>query len=263
MAARLRGQGSGGGARASATRVGNSSPHAPETFLMNWAYLGALDFGVIWDYREQLLAGLGTTLLLMTVGSFAGLALGTVLAMGSQSKHRIVRLLIVVYVEVWRNTPLLVQIFWIHFALPMLTGINTSALTSGIIALVANVTAYFAEIVRAGIQAVDRGQWEAARALGLPAIAQWYRVILPQALRIVVPPIVNLLVSLLKATAILSVLSINDLMRVVISISNYTFKPVEFLTFAALVYFAVGATIGGIGRHFERRLASGGRKYGV
>jgi len=90
--------------------------------------------------------------------------------------------------------------------------------------------------------------------LGLPALVQWRKVILPQAFRIVLPPLVSLTVSLLKATAILSVLSINDLMRVTASLSNYTFKPVELYSFAALVYFSAGALISGLGTRLEHRM---------
>lgn len=221
--------------------------------MLNWDYLAALDFGVVWQYRWQLFRGFETTVLLLIASATMGLGFGSILAMASQSKFKSLRWSVIVYVEIWRNTPLLVQLFWIHFALPMITGINTTALQSGLIALTANVTAYFAEIVRAGIESVDRGQWEAARALGLPPLVQWRKVILPQAFRIVLPPLVSLTVSLLKATAILSVLSINDLMRVTASLSNYTFKPIELYSFVALVYFGAGMLISGLGTRLERR----------
>ena len=222
--------------------------------MVNWDYIASLDFWIVWKYHNQLLVGFGVTLMLLAAASVMGLAFGSVLAMVSQSRIKFLRWLVVVYVEVWRNTPLLVQLFWIHFALPMITDINTTALESGLIALTANVTAYFSEIIRAGIQAVEKGQWEAAHALGLPRRRLWQHVILPQAFRAVVPPLVNLLISLMKATAILSVLSINDLMRVTASISNYTFKPIEFITAAAVVYFLFGSLMGHFGTRLERYL---------
>ena len=127
--------------------------------MLNWEYLRALDFGVVWQYRWQLLQGFETTVLLLVASAVMGLVFGSMLAMASQSKFTPLRWLVIIYVEFWRNTPLLVQLFWIHFALPIVTGINTTALQSGLIGITANVTAYFAEIVRAGIQSVDRGQW--------------------------------------------------------------------------------------------------------
>ena len=222
--------------------------------LVNLDFLTSLNFGVVWEYRWQLLAGFGTTLELLLVSGVLGLCFGSVLAIASQSRVRPLGWLVIIYVEVWRNTPLLVQLFWIYFALPLLTGINTTALESGLIALTANITAYFSEIVRAGIQSVDEGQWEAARALGLRPVVVWRKVILPQAFRIVLPPLVNMTVSLLKATAILSVLSINELMRVATSLANYTFKPVELYSFVALVYFGAGLVASTIGNGIERRM---------
>ena len=106
-----------------------------------------------------------------------------------------------------------------------------------------NISAYYTEIVRAGVEAVPRGQWDAAHALGLPAPVRWQWVILPQALRIMVPPTANLLLSVFKATAILSVLTIGELMRETTRISNYTFKPVEMFTAAAVIYALTGLLI--------------------
>jgi polar amino acid transport system permease protein len=220
---------------------------------MNIQYIQSLDFGAIWQYRTQFAWGVTVTILLLMASGSLGLLLGILVAIMRQSKARPFRLFSVAYVELWRNTPLIVQLFWIQFALPMLTGITTSALVSGLIALVGNVTAYFAEIVRAGIQSIDRGQWEAGRALGLQPVAMWRKVILPQALRIVIPPLTSLVVSLLKATAILSVLSINDLMRVTTSLANYSFRPVELFSSAAVIYFLVGICISKIGAYLERQ----------
>lgn len=226
---------------------------------MNWDYLAALNFGVAWTYREPLLAGFRVTLMLTAVASLVGLAGGTLLAMISQAKLQPLRWCVAAYVELWRNTPLLVQLIWIHFALPLLTHINTTVLQSGLIALSANVTAYFTEIIRAGIEAVDQGQWEAADALGLPRWSKWRFIVLPQATRIVIPPLASMVISLFKATAILSILSINDLMRVTASLSNYTFKPVELYTIAAIVYFLTGMLMTRASNWIERNYAKSER----
>jgi polar amino acid transport system permease protein len=220
---------------------------------MNVQYLLSLDFSAVWEYRSQLARGFGVTIGLLLLSAVCGFLLGAALAVLGQSKRRLFRLFSTTYVEIWRNTPLIVQLFWIHFALPVFTGFTTSAILSGLVALVGNVTAYFAEIMRAGIQSVDRGQWEAGRALGLPARALWQKIIFPQALKIVIPPLTSLSVSLLKATSILSVLSINDLMRVTTSLSNYTFRPVELFTAVALIYFLTGVGLSKLGAYLERR----------
>ena len=221
-------------------------------------YLLSLHFSVVWQFAAQIGLGLAMTLFLWLSSGISGLVLGTLLAIMGRSANRLVRLLVDAYIEIWRNTPLLVQLFWVYFALPSLTGVTTTALQSGLLALTGNVTAYFAEIIRAGIQSVDRGQWDAANALGLHRYALWRTVIVPQVIRIVLPPLTSLYISLLKATAILSVLSISELMRVVTSLSNNTFRPVELLTFAAVLYSVAGLVVAGLGAFLEKRMSVSG-----
>jgi polar amino acid transport system permease protein len=222
-------------------------------FRVNWSIVKALDPSVIWRYKSALLYGYGTSLMITGVATALGLAAGTIFAVLSQSPIPLLRWIIVAYIEAFRNTPLLVQLIWIHFALPLLTGVSTTALQSGIIAITLQVTAYFTEIVRAGIEATPRGQWDAAYALGLTAWTRWSKVILPQAARIIVPALVNLFISLFKATAILTVLSINELMTMVYRISNFTYKPIELYTFAALIYFITGYAMSQLAGRIELR----------
>jgi len=220
---------------------------------LDWDYVAGFDFRIVWSYRETLFRGFAATLAFTLAGIGFGILIGTLAAMASQSRWRFVRWLIAAYVEFWRDTPLLVQLIWIHFALPYLTGIQTTVGISGLIGLTLNTGAYHCEIVRAGIEAVPRGQWEAAYALGLPGRVRWRRVILPQAIRIIVPPTVSLFISVFKATAILSILSVSELMRQVVGLSNFTYKPVEFYTAGALIYVAAGLAFSMAARHIERR----------
>jgi len=209
-------------------------------YQLNWELIRSMEFGVVWEYRYPLIKGLGITLLLTAIAGGLGLFFGTILAVLSQSPLAPIRWLVVAYVELFRNTPLLVQLIWLHFAMPAFTGINTTALESGILAITLQASAYFSEIVRAGIQSVPKGQWEAAFALGLPARTRWTRVILPPAIRTMIPPLVNLTISFFKASAILSVLQVSELMTVTNRISNVTFKPVELFSAAAVAYFLLG-----------------------
>ena len=225
---------------------------------VDWEYVSALDFSVVWQYRLTLLKGYGVTLFFAVAGAGLGMLLGTVLAMISQSPVQALRWMVAAHVEVWRNTPLLVQLVWIHFAFPFLTGVNTTVAQSGLIGMVLNISAYHTEIVRAGIEIVPRGQWDAAYSLGLPGWARWRDVILPQALRIMVPPTANLLLSVFKATAILSILAIGELMRETTRISNYTFKPVEMFTAAAVIYALSGLLISQITMRLEHYFAESG-----
>ncbi len=209
-------------------------------YFLNWNLLLSLDFSVVWEYREVLLRGLLVTLGLTVCAAVSGLVCGTVLAIASQSSYAPLRWLVFTFVEIWRNTPLLVQLIWIHFALPLVTGINTTALESGVIGISLQAAAYFTEIVRAGIESVPKGQWEAAYSLALPSWVRWTRIILPPAIRTMIPPLVNLTISFFKGTAILSILHVSELMTVTNRISNVTFKPVELFSSIAILYFIVG-----------------------
>lgn len=216
-----------------------------------------LDPSLIWTYRAALLQGLLITLGLTIFAVGVGGVLGVALAAASRSNSRAVRWASIVYVEFWRNTPLLVQLMWVHFALPFLTGVPTTPIQSGLIGLTLNAAANFAEIVRGGVNAVAHEQWEAARSVGLGRILVWRLVILPQVVRIVLPTLVNMTISIFKGTTIVSILSVGELLQIVNRISNYTFKAVEVFTFAALVYLLIGTVLDAAARRLESRLKEG------
>ncbi len=207
---------------------------------LNWETLLNLHFGDLWRFRVAVLKGLGMTLTLTSAAAACGILAGTLLAIVMQSPVRPLRWFVVGYIELFRNTPILVQLIWIHFALPILTGVPTTAFVSGVIAIVLQASAYFSEIVRAGIQSVPPGYREASDALGIPVHTRWMRVILPPAFRTMIPPLVNMTISFLKTSAILTVLSVGELMTVATRISNATFRPIEILTVVAAVYFFFG-----------------------
>ena len=208
-------------------------------YFIDWSQIRVLDFGIVLKYWRPLTIAAGTTLLI-TLGAFAvGLLLGVGLAILLELRIGPLRYIINTYIEIWRNTPLIVQLFWIHFGLPVVTGISTTALESGSLALTLQSSAYLADIARAGIQAVPRGQWDAVSALALPARTKWFEVILPQALKIMIPPLGNLAVSFLNGSALLGVLSVGELMTVSAKISDYTSRPVEIMTVTALLYLAM------------------------
>lgn len=221
----------------------------------NWHTIRGLDFSAVWIYRGALFNGLLVTLGLTLIAAAFGILAGTVLAVLSQSPVGPVRWLVAGYVEVVRDTPLMVQLLWIHFALPIITGYNTTPVESGMLAIALHAGAYFTEVVRAGIQSVPHGQWDAAYALGLPMWTRWTRVILPPALRIVLPPLASLTISFFKGTAILSVLQIGELMSVAGRISNATFRPVEIFSFVALVYLIIGYAFSRLAGRLERYMA--------
>jgi polar amino acid transport system permease protein len=226
--------------------------------MIDLDFLSKLDFSVAITYLPALLTGLATNLALLTIGFFAGgIVLGTLLAILSLAKNRLLRWPAIVFVEFWRSTPLLVQAIWVHFAIPGITGIATTPFQSASIALIFNVAAYCGEIIRGGILGVAKGQVEAAMALGLPPFARWRHVVLPQAIRLMLPPLIGTVISVFKATSILSILAINDLMRAAARISSYTIQPVEIYTAAALLAFLVGLAITLLGGAAEKRFKRG------
>ena len=221
---------------------------------LNREFLAGLDFSVVYDYRHVLLQGLGLTLLLTAVTMVAALAIGVVFAILYRLPFRIIRTLVYWYVEIWRNTPLLVQLFWVHFALPQITGVPMPAYVSGVIAMTLQASAYLTEISRAGIDAIPKGQWEACQALALPRRTVWLTVILPQAFKVMVPPLANTAISFFKGTTVLSLLAVDELMTVTNHISAYTFRPFELLTVAGVVYFLIGSLFSTMTYRLERIL---------
>ncbi|MGE4247746.1 MAG: amino acid ABC transporter permease [Parvibaculaceae bacterium] len=210
---------------------------------MNLDYLHNLDFGIAWEYRRAILSGLQVTLLYFVLAGMLGMIGALLLVFAGRSSFRLVRWLAIAFVEVFRNTPLFVQLIWVHFALPGFTGVDLSLFESSSLVLSLNAAAYMSEIVRAGIDAVPRGQWEACHALGVKPYITWSRIVLPQAFRLILPTLANLMVSLLKGTSILSIISVAELMRMTTRISTHTARPVEMLTISALLYFIVGLIV--------------------
>jgi len=162
------------------------------------------------------------------------------------------------YVTVFRTIPEIVLIFWMYYCLPPLLGVPPTpwmGILMGSLALALVSGAYLAEIFRAGIQSVSRGQWEAAGALALPRRTLWTRVVIPQATRIGVPPFINFLTELLKGTTLLATVGVADLALKAYVLGGQTFRYLEFLSAIALIYFVVIFPVARLAEHVERRLA--------
>lgn len=227
--------------------------------MVKWSFIVSLDFGVIWEYRAALLRGTFVTIEVTAVAVAVGSLLGLTLAILLQIRWAPLRWAISTYVEVWRNVPIIVLLFWVHFGLPPLLGVSTSASVSGIIAMSLQSSAYLTDIARTGIAAVSLGQWQAADALGLSSWTKWWHVIIPQAIKVVLPALANVFISFIKVSAILSVLSVGELMSTATRISDYSFKPIEVISFAGFVYVVLGGALGAVTRRLERRTAATGR----
>ena len=201
-------------------------------------------FGDIWDARDELLDGAWLTLALSASSMALSLALAVLGALLRTSGPRPVRFLVAAYVELVRNTPFLVQVFLIFFGLPVL-GLRLEADTTAVIALTLNGSAYAIEIVRAGIESVGHGQVEAARALGLRTLSVFRRVVLPQALRNVLPPLGSQFILLMLNSSVVSVISAQELTGAAEDIQGRTFRAFEAYIAATVIYFALSLLFSG------------------
>ncbi len=207
---------------------------------------------LLWEYRDPLLAGIWMTILLSILAMLASLVVGLFACAGVMSKRRWIRAPSRLYVEFGRNTPIIVQLIWVHYALPDIIGLKFTPFVSSLIALTLQTSGYLAEEYRGGIEGIDRGQTEAARSLGLTSAQAMRLVILPQAVVRILPGLLNQFITCFKSTSIVSVIAVPDLMYEAGLIVSETFVSMPVYTFTALVYFllvlGVSAGVGWIAR---------------
>lgn len=194
------------------------------------------DWSALFDNLPLLLAGIGLTLVATVVSMTASLVLALPIALLRMSR-RAVNIIPYVYIELFRNMPLLVLVFWVFSVLPLITGVALSPLWSGILALTLNLSAFIAEIYRAGITSIAPGQTHAALALGMTRFEVLKRIVLPQAVMRVLPALGSMWVSLFKDTAILSVIGVGELMYKGRIVVNDTYRPLEVFTGVAVIYY--------------------------
>jgi polar amino acid transport system permease protein len=199
-----------------------------------------LDWSVVWQHRDALFAGTATTLLLTVATMAIAVPCGIVVAVLRLYGPAPVRALATAYVELFRNLPLILVVFWAFYVLPILTGVGLSPLATGLAALALNVTAYNAETFRAGINSIRRGQVEAAMALGMSRVQALRRVIVPQAVRRITPVLASTWVSLFKDTSLVSVIAVGELAYAAMQVRAQTFRVLEMLTAMAALYWLLG-----------------------
>lgn len=216
------------------------------------------DIAVIWQKYWQLflVKGLTTTLKLTALAVALGVVLGTLIAMMKMSKVGIVRFLASVYIEVIRGTPILLQLFIFVFALPTLIPIKLSYFAWTAIALSINSAAYVSEVIRSGIQAVDKGQAEAARSLGLSEGQTMIRIILPQAIRNILPALGNEFIMILKETSLASTFYVGDLMTQYNIVKGATYQSFQCLIIVGILYLCITFPLSKLVSYFEKRMAN-------
>ncbi len=214
-----------------------------------------------WGVLRVLVAeGLPVTLAIMAGGSVVAVVAGLTAGLGRVSRVALWRWASTAYVEAFRGTSALVQLFWFYFALPRL-GVTLPAMTVGILVLGLNTGSYGAEVVRGAIQAVPKGQWEAATALGFTRGQAMRRVVLPQAAIRMIPPAGNLLIELLKNTALALTIGLTEITFRAQALRSETLDTAEIFTVALLLYFVLAQVVSFGMRRAERRLAIGRASY--
>ncbi len=195
------------------------------------------NFAPVFDNADVLLAGAVGTLRLFVICVLAGLSLGLLVGLGRYAKARLFHWPATAFVEFFRNTPVLVQILWFYFALPILLPFEISPLMAAALGISLNSAAFSAEIYRGGIQSIERGQWEGARALGMTHAQAMRRIVLPQALRRMLPPLTNRGIEIFKMTTLASAVAYVDLLQQGKLLASLNFNPIETYSVIAVVFF--------------------------
>jgi polar amino acid transport system permease protein len=203
-----------------------------------------------------LMSGMQLTLLISAVTLILSMAGGLLLASLDMSRYRALRFIGLGFGEIIRNTPILVQLLWVYYVLPIVFGFQIEALPAAIIGLSVYSSAFISEVYRAGIQAVPQGHREAAQVLGLSPLQSFFRIVLPQAIRLTLPPLAANFVQLIKYSSLASVISVSEITRRGMELSATAFRPLEIFTFIAVVYFVICWPLAMAIRFWERRLAS-------
>ena len=213
------------------------------------------DFSVVFEYQANLYRGLGVTFELSIIIILASMVRGIIIGAGRYSKNRLFNWPATAYIELFRNTPVLIQIVWFYYAFPVLIGIQMEGFYAALFGIGLNMIAYSADIVRGGIQSIEKGQWEAAKAIGMNYFSIMRRVILPQALRRMIPPFTSRTVEAVKATSLASTIAVAELLYEGQVLAKTVYRPFELYTAIAVLYFFATYPLVLFSYWLERRLA--------
>ena len=224
-----------------------------------------LDFSFLSGYMPYFFEGVKYTIFISLISVFFGVLLGAILTFMKRSKFTILKInplkaIATAYIEIIRGTPMLLQIMIVYYAFDELLGINMAPLPAGIIAVSLNSAAYVSEIIRAGIDAVDKGQYEAARSLGMSQYMAMKLIVMPQAISNILPAIGNEFVTVIKESSMASVIGVGEIMYNARVITGRTYRAFEPLIVAAVFYFVITFTLGRLMNYIERRMKAGDQR---
>ncbi|MFJ8235469.1 amino acid ABC transporter permease [Ureibacillus sp. NPDC094379] len=212
------------------------------------------DFTSVVPSIPYIIEGIGITLQIVISATIIGLLLGILLALCKIGSIKPLRWFAEFYTSIFRGTPLVLQLMIIYYAMPQILGFDIEALAAAITAFGLNTAAYISEIIRAGINAVDKGQQEAAKALGVPYSKMMKDIILPQAMKNILPSLMNEFITLNKESAIVTVIGALDIMRRAYVVGGATFRYLEPLLIAGVIYYVMTLVLTFLGKMMEKRM---------
>ncbi len=215
--------------------------------------LGIESFKKVFGFKYMFITGIKTTLLLSLIGIFFGILLGMILSLFRLSKFKVLRAIALAYLELFRCTPLMVQVFFIFFV-PQTIGFRLTPFFSGAIAMSLNSAAYVSEIIRSGINSVDKGQMEASRSLGLGYGKTMRYVIIPQAIKNILPTLGNEFIAIIKETSTLTVIGVTEVMYTTDRVKASSYEVTASILVAMAIYFTITFTLSRVVATFERRM---------
>lgn len=213
-----------------------------------------MDFSVIKDFLPVYFTSIGVTFQLTFYALILGFLISLVLAVMKISKNKLLNGLAIFYTSIFRGIPLLVQVFIVYFGIPQLIGFNISSMQAASVTFALNSAAYISETLRGGIMAVDKGQWEASKALGIPYFAMMKDIILPQALKSILPGLVNESITLLKNTSLAATIGLVEVLRAGQLVMNSSFRAFEPLLFSGLIYYVIVTGMSFIAKQIEKKV---------
>ena len=223
----------------------------------NWGWYAISPFNQLGSTNISfLISGLGFTVSVSIISIFFATLLGLLISVIGLSKLKFVRYINITYIEIIRSVPVLVMILWIYYGLPVLVGINFTAFTAGIIALSICDSPFLAEIFRSGFEAVPKGQNEAGTSLGMRFYERFRLIILPQAVKIILPALGNQFVYMLKMSSLVSIIGLNELTRKANELVVSQYRPLEIYTFLVLEYLVLILVISYLVRRMEKKLTN-------
>lgn len=216
-----------------------------------------MNFSVIEPYAPMFISGLSVTLEVTGAALVLAFALGFLIAVLKVLPCKPLRLVLDFYTSIFRGIPLIVLLFIAYFATPQLTGYKISMFAASVLTLGLNGSATVSETVRGGIEGVDRGQYDAARALGLPYHLMMWEIVIPQALRSVAPALVNEVITVLKSSSLVATIGLMDMMRAAQSVQALTYRAFEPFIAVAVIYYVIVMALVAVSKRLERRLRQG------